>query len=67
MNRVLIRGNSCFPLSPRVAKDADDKNSNESRNTISRQDQLLLTFKLLGNQTEDDLSFLTEKNTLEYA
>ena len=62
-NRVLFKGASCFPLSPRSNKNEQYQNVN----IISKQDQLYLTFKVLGKQTDEDLSFLSNDHMVDYA
>ena len=58
-NRVTFRGGSCYPLSPRESK--------KHSNVIMKDDQLLVIFKKLGLQTEEDLSFLTNDQMVDYA
>ena len=61
-HRVLFPGESCFPLSPRQQLQDDSMT-----NVVDRTDQLFMTFKLLGPQTDDDLSFLSDKAMRSYA
>jgi mitogen-activated protein kinase 1/3 len=55
----LIFGGSCFPLSP-------DPRTVRSGVGSSAQDQLNLTFDLIGTPSAEDLSFVTDAEALQY-
>ena len=61
--RYLFPGSSCFPLSPR--KGSKDHGSS-SRKLVSSRDQLKLILNMLGRQNEDDSSFITEPDVLDF-
>lgn len=48
----LFPGDSCFPMSP------CSQNKDEDTHHISVNDQIIKIFEVLGNPTENDLSFL---------
>lgn len=57
----LFPGKSCYPLSP-------DTNSNKIRHGFPSQknDQLSIIFSVIGTPTEEDKSFVTDEQALEY-
>ena len=59
----IFPGKSCYPLSPPgINKDS----SSDSAIRLDRKDQLIQILKVLGSTTEDDLSFLADKNAYDY-
>jgi hypothetical protein len=70
----LFQGNSCFPLSPCVKDDKErendgkdkDKDKDKKLHVISKNDQVKVILKDLGPQNEQDLSFLTSENAVQY-
>ena len=56
--RPFFRGHSCFPLSPHA--------SNGDGTLVSKKDLLCRMFTVLGPPSEDDMSFLSESDSLGY-
>ena len=59
-----LAGDSCFPLSPGAAEQAAEESNGVVK--LSSQDQLLMILNLIGQQTTEDLSFLTDINAIDY-
>lgn len=57
----MFPGNSCFPLSPEKNNNGDEK-----QNVISSEDQIIKILETLGQQNDKNLSFIHEKQILEY-
>ena len=59
--KPLFPGKSCFPLSP--AKD-----ETEERNgfPFSTNDQLAVIFNVIGTPTDEDVSFVTDQQGMDY-
>jgi len=55
--RIMFRGRFCHPLSP----------PQEGENDENRNDLLGRIFRVLGDQDEQDMSFITEVANYEYA
>jgi serine/threonine protein kinase len=55
--RVLFPGKFCFPLSPKMSQNSS---------TISKKDQLKVIINVLGHLNEEDISFVTDDEALEY-
>jgi len=60
LDRIAFPGKSSFPLSP--SKEA---NRNGTMH-ISKQDQMYLILKMLGKQSENEISFITDQNVIDF-
>jgi serine/threonine protein kinase len=54
----LFPGSTCHPLSPCIEKDGVP--------VLHHQDQMVMIFSILGSQSEDDLTYISSKDKLEY-
>lgn len=63
--RQFLAGASCNPLSP-CASDDGSEGSDDETISLSSRDQLLLILRLLGHQSDEDLSFITDLNAINY-
>ena len=57
-NRILFMGNSCFPISPCLDFQQDEKSKGGTK--ISENDQFIKIIQDIGPQNDDDMSFLTD-------
>lgn len=59
-DRILFPGKSCFPLSP------CEKTKSEDVKVVNKKDQMKLILEYLGQVSEQDLSFMTDKPGIKY-
>ena len=57
-------GDSCYPLSPLKIKFQNEDEKKEP--SLSKKDQIISILKILGNPSEDDMSFISDDNALDY-
>ncbi len=62
-SRFLFKGSSCFPLSPCQGKKGA---SSSSEAVIDQRDQLKVILGILGDQTEEDVCYLSEMRSVNY-
>ena len=65
---VLFKGESCFPLSPcRDPKtDYGESNANHFKFPIDCNDQLKIIFEAIGTPSEEDASFVSDPEAIDY-
>ena len=59
--RHLFKGLSCFSLSPVVFEGQED-----SEEVTGEEDQLVKILEVMGRQSDDSLSFITEDSTISF-
>ena len=59
--KVLFKGDSCFPFSPVKCKKED-----ENVNSVSQNDQLLKILRILGKQDKKDYDFIKDEKIKVY-
>ena len=64
--RYLFQGGSCFPLSPCKNKNANNEGKSKKVNMIGNTDQVKVILRSIGEQSENDLSFLTSSHAIQY-
>lgn len=57
LKRVIFKGDSCYPLSPRKS---------EASNEVSSKDQMFKIMSVLGEPSKETLSFLTTDQAKDY-
>ena len=60
LSKILIAGDSCYPLSPL------NYHHKKSTNAVSKNDQLLKIIELLGEPADSDLDFLSNESKRSY-
>mmetsp|Transcript_11358 Transcript_11358/g.19144 ORF Transcript_11358/g.19144 Transcript_11358/m.19144 type:complete len:309 (+) Transcript_11358:287-1213(+) len=61
-SRILFKGSSCFPLSPCEKANAEG----QKVPVADENDQLKVILRILGNQTEEDVCFLSDMKSVNY-
>lgn len=56
----LLRGNSCYPLSPKNVKEP------EHQSAVRESDQLNLILELIGTPSDSEINFIRDKQTATY-
>ena len=63
---VLFKGDSCFPLSKCSEEQNNNKSQGDDVHLISEADQLKIIFEKTGQNSEEDLSFISSNNAVKY-
>jgi hypothetical protein len=61
IKRYLFQGGSCFPLSPCKKKQTS---GDQKQNVIGQNDQVKVILQSLGQQSDEDLSFISSNHAI---